>query len=134
MNGLQVTLGITNPDQGQSATGLANYDDRFGLEGKAVYTAGNAKIWAGFSSYEVADTAGDYDATAQEIGASFNAGNLGLVAYYYSGEGNGAGNGLNRLGGRANERDNDGGYLQACLLYTSPSPRDRTRSRMPSSA
>ena len=25
-------------------------------------------------------------------------------------------------------------YLQSCLLYTSPSPRDRTRSRMPSSA
>ena len=23
---------------------------------------------------------------------------------------------------------------EACLLYTSPSPRDRTRSRMPSSA
>jgi len=23
---------------------------------------------------------------------------------------------------------------QACLLYTSPSPRDRTRTRMPSSA
>jgi len=27
-----------------------------------------------------------------------------------------------------------GNYLYACLLYTSPSPRDRTRSRMPSSA
>ena len=27
----------------------------------------------------------------------------------------------------------DGG-LKPCLLYTSPSPRDRTRSRMPSSA
>ena len=26
------------------------------------------------------------------------------------------------------------GYFQPCLLYTSPSPRDRTRSRMPSSA
>ena len=26
------------------------------------------------------------------------------------------------------------GFAQACLLYTSPSPRDRTRSRMPSSA
>ena len=26
------------------------------------------------------------------------------------------------------------GYLHTCLLYTSPSPRDRTRSRMPSSA
>ena len=25
-------------------------------------------------------------------------------------------------------------WLQGCLLYTSPSPRDRTRSRMPSSA
>ena len=25
-------------------------------------------------------------------------------------------------------------YAQSCLLYTSPSPRDRTRSRMPSSA
>ena len=26
------------------------------------------------------------------------------------------------------------GWLYICLLYTSPSPRDRTRSRMPSSA
>ena len=26
------------------------------------------------------------------------------------------------------------GYYNLCLLYTSPSPRDRTRSRMPSSA
>ena len=25
-------------------------------------------------------------------------------------------------------------YVKPCLLYTSPSPRDRTRSRMPSSA
>ena len=25
-------------------------------------------------------------------------------------------------------------FLKGCLLYTSPSPRDRTRSRMPSSA
>ena len=35
-------------------------------------------------------------------------------------------------------RDDDSGLNQiiskACLLYTSPSPRDRTRSRMPSSA
>ena len=28
----------------------------------------------------------------------------------------------------------DAGALSVCLLYTSPSPRDRTRSRMPSSA
>ena len=30
--------------------------------------------------------------------------------------------------------DRPGEYAVACLLYTSPSPRDRTRSRMPSSA
>ena len=29
---------------------------------------------------------------------------------------------------------NNAGAYNACLLYTSPSPRDRTRSRMPSSA
>ena len=29
---------------------------------------------------------------------------------------------------------NDPAIIDACLLYTSPSPRDRTRSRMPSSA
>ena len=28
----------------------------------------------------------------------------------------------------------EGTYYLTCLLYTSPSPRDRTRSRMPSSA
>ena len=28
----------------------------------------------------------------------------------------------------------DNGLADFCLLYTSPSPRDRTRSRMPSSA
>ena len=27
-----------------------------------------------------------------------------------------------------------GGQVIGCLLYTSPSPRDRTRTRMPSSA
>ena len=31
-------------------------------------------------------------------------------------------------------RDDTYGNYQPCLLYTSPSPRDRTRSRMPSSA
>ena len=29
---------------------------------------------------------------------------------------------------------NGGDFTYSCLLYTSPSPRDRTRSRMPSSA
>ena len=38
-------------------------------------------------------------------------------------------NGLNRIFSIDAE-----GIYEACLLYTSPSPRDRTRSRMPSSA
>ena len=34
----------------------------------------------------------------------------------------------------AGESGSGKSYICACLLYTSPSPRDRTRSRMPSSA
>ena len=33
-----------------------------------------------------------------------------------------------------NSLGTDLNLTQTCLLYTSPSPRDRTRSRMPSSA
>ena len=32
------------------------------------------------------------------------------------------------------EGDIDSLYIKTCLLYTSPSPRDRQKSRMPSSA
>ena len=32
------------------------------------------------------------------------------------------------------ENENTVYVVKGCLLYTSPSPRDRTRSRMPSSA
>ena len=35
---------------------------------------------------------------------------------------------------RIQQRSNDVLVVEDCLLYTSPSPRDRTRSRMPSSA
>ena len=34
----------------------------------------------------------------------------------------------------SNEIKKTGANCHICLLYTSPSPRDRTRSRMPSSA
>ena len=40
----------------------------------------------------------------------------------------------NRLGRRFAELGEYGDAIHHCLLYTSPSPRDRTRSRMPSSA
>ena len=38
------------------------------------------------------------------------------------------------LGDEASRFDQYGSSLSACLLYTSPSPRDKTVSRMPSSA
>ena len=55
-------------------------------------------------------------------------GNMDLVATSYDG----------KLAA-ANQYNTEGGaiytdMMSACLLYTSPSPRDRTRSRMPSSA
>ena len=39
-----------------------------------------------------------------------------------------------KLSGMTGTADTEAFELQSCLLYTSPSPRDRTRSRMPSSA
>ena len=39
-----------------------------------------------------------------------------------------------RPGGRCDRISRDGHHFDTCLLYISPSPRDRTRSRMPSSA
>ena len=42
--------------------------------------------------------------------------------------------GAARNAGRTWNSDYQFGSSQTCLLYTSPSPRDRTRSRMPSSA
>ena len=40
----------------------------------------------------------------------------------------------NNLGRSVGYLEYDAYPAMACLLYTSPSPRDRTRSRMPSSA
>ena len=129
MNGLQVQVGLMNPDQGQDTTDQGIFDDRFGLEAQATYSFTNGKVWAGLSSYEVAGT-NDYDANHADVGAQFNAGNLQLTGYYYSGDGGGAGLGLNRLGGdhpnavpnlsaTGQERDQDGGYLQATYVIAS---------------
>ena len=47
----------------------------------------------------------------------------------------GRGGGLHPVGaGQLADDKGERGLLFPCLLYTSPSPRDRTRSRMPSSA
>ena len=52
-----------------------------------------------------------------------------LKARYDSGQVDASGQAKNPFQGGFRQ-----GQFQDCLLYTSPSPRDRTRSRMPSSA
>jgi predicted porin len=145
-NGFQATVGITNPNQGldtdnnlASLTGVngasfGNHlnQDRFGLEGKASYafSADNfsGKIWVGgasqkvkYNTLSVADPTAanfkEYTATAADIGANINAGNVGLTAYYYTGSGAGTttflGNGYSTANGK---RDSDGGYIQATYI------------------
>jgi hypothetical protein len=141
-NGFQATVGITNPNQGTDVGtgGLAGIEggalyganlnqDRFGLEGKASYAFNadnfSGKIWVSGVSNKVKGTATsnatsgalEYTAQAADIGANINAGNAGLTAYYYTGEGVGTtvllGNGYSNANGK---RDSDGGYVQATYV------------------
>jgi hypothetical protein len=127
-NGFQATVGIVNPNMGiQNAHATATntlYQDRFGMEGKASYSFTgdqfSGKVWVGGLSQKVttgSDTVSDYTITAGDIGANVNAGNAGLTAYYYKGEGLGttffASNGFSVANGK---RDSDGGYLQATYI------------------
>jgi predicted porin len=118
MNGFQATVGITNPNQfGADAESV--FQDMFGIEANASYSFSNGKIWVGTAQYEVtADTgaANDWDIDVYEVGANVNFGNLGLTAYAYSGEGAGIifTGAYGASGG--NERDSDGGYVQATYV------------------
>ena len=152
MNGFSATIAITNPNQGNFGaassatvstggttvvTDLELYQDRFGVEGQAMYEFTgdvSGKVWASGASYDVtvgtnsavgAAVASDsYTASVFDIGAAINSGNLGLVAYYYDGEGVGStmmggfagANGSTIIGGKAKKRDSDGGYVQATYI------------------
>ncbi|EDZ64131.1 conserved hypothetical protein [beta proteobacterium KB13] len=143
MNGFTATIAVTNPNQvnstvtttaGVTAGGQLN-QDRLGIEAQAMYewtgdVAG--KVWVSGASYDVTgDTVNDgtvtttaeidsYTATAWDIGANITTGNLGLVAYYYDGDGVGTtlfGNlGAQGTGGKFKKRESDGGYLQATYV------------------
>jgi len=146
MNGFQATIGITNPNQGvfgdaSSAASAATSDtelnqDRFGIEGQVMYSwTGDVsgKVWASAASYDVtAQTTNgsaavttaaidDYTADAYDVGVNLNTGNLGLVAYYYNGDGAGTtifgSSGVDvNTAGKFKTRDSDGGYLQATYV------------------
>ncbi len=144
-NGFQASIGIFNPNQASKAAGIghdadtnanssstdvtaagtaagAALQDRFGLEGQASYTfaADNfkGKIWASGASYDIttSETVA-YTASVADIGANINAGNVGLTAYYYSGEGVGT-TIFGQHGSKSNgaKRDSDGGYIQATYI------------------
>jgi len=141
-NGFQASVGLFNPNQASAAyssgvdidagntgaysataAGSAALQDRFGLEGSAQYAFNgdslNGKLWVSGASYDVTYNASgnSYRAQAADIGGTISAGNLGLTAYYYTGEGVGttifARQGADSNGKR---RESDGGYLQATYV------------------
>ncbi len=125
-NGFQATVALTNPNQfsidssAAVVTGNTAPQDRFGLEGKASYSfAGDVsgKVWVSGASYDVRNAAISYTASVADVGANFNAGNVGLTGYYYSGEGVGTTllgyMGVTSDAAGSQKRDSDGGYLQA---------------------
>jgi len=136
-NGFTVRAGLFNPNQNGDSDVRTTWQDRFGFEGEIAYAFSSGKVWVSGASYDLrtSNTAGsgiEYNADAIDVGASVNFGNMGLVAYYYTGEGVGStGFGGNLLTGTAaggadmgtntagNERESDGGYVQATYVIPS---------------
>ncbi|MBL6685687.1 MAG: porin, partial [Methylophilaceae bacterium] len=125
MNGLQLTVALTNPNQSIESGTQTTYQDRLGLEAGLTYALENGKIWASGASYEVDNGTNTWDATAGDVGINYNFGNLGLTAYAYVTDGVGATmfsgfGGTNALGhDGGNEREGQGGYAQ--VTYVIPS-------------
>jgi len=117
-NGFTAMVGLTNPNNGVSTT---LNQDRFGLEAQLQYEFAAGKVWMSGASYKAkTGTAVEYDAEAIDFGAAVNFGNIGLVAYYYNGDGAGTtvfhGSGATSSGAT---RDSDGGYVQATYVIPS---------------
>jgi len=131
MNGFQATVGLVDPNMFKATTQDV-YQDRMGYEAKAAYSwTGDVagKVWVSGASYDITggstltNAASRNDSvtiSAWDVGASVSAGNLGLVAYYYDGNGNGiTALGLEGLADTTTglkKRDGDGGYLQATYV------------------
>jgi len=118
MNGFSAMVGITNPNNGTNTT---LNQDRFGLEAQLQYEFAAGKVWMSGASYKAKTAAAvEYDAEAIDLGAALNFGNVGLVAYYYNGDGAGTtvfhGSGATSSGAT---RDSDGGYVQATYVIPS---------------
>jgi len=131
MNGFQATVGLVDPNMFKVTT-EDTYQDRMGYEAKASYSwTGDVagKVWVSGASYDITGGAGLSNAASQndsvtisawDIGTAVSYGNLGLVAYYYDGNGNGiTALGLEGLADTTTglkKRDGDGGYVQATYV------------------
>jgi len=136
-NGIALSSGSATGSFATVTTGATElYQDRFGIEGQLMYewtgdVAG--KVWASGASYDVTGsvnanttsaTDDSYTASVYDIGAAITSGNLGVVGYYYDGEGVGTtmmGGWLENTGSYNNgtqlkKRDSDGGYLQVTYV------------------
>jgi predicted porin len=136
-----VTATTTTDSTGDTTTSTSTselYQDRFGIEGQVMYSwTGDVsgKVWASGASYDVTTdgraataqtstttsaTDDSYTADVYDIGAAINVGNLGLVGYYYNGDGVGTtilGTlGANCASNTCKKRDSDGGYVQATYV------------------
>ena len=93
-----------------NSTGYQNV--AIGYKALSLYT-GNANVAMGNQALEDCSTGGQNVAVGHDAGRNITTGAYNTILGYAS---------------------LDGSSSTTCLLYTSPSPRDRTRSRMPSSA
>jgi len=129
-NGFTAKIGVTNPNQvvdvdqvAIAGAGLSAYQDRFGIEGQIEYAFDAGKVWVSGASYKASSDTGagvEWDAEAIDVGAALNFGNLGVVGYYYSGDGAGT-ESYGYLGATTAgvARDSAGGYLQATYVIPS---------------
>jgi hypothetical protein len=117
-NGFTATVGITNPNQGALNSSL--YQDRYGVEGQLQYAFDAGKVWVSGASYKAqVGTTTELDREAVDIGATFNFGNASITGYYYTADGAGTtAFGLYGDDG-SNERESDGGYVQATYVIPS---------------
>lgn len=139
-SGFQVTAAVVEPHTNTPSLASNEYGSNsairhnMGYQAKATYDfAANditGRVWLGgiyqkqqqsTSTGGFWNTSDDYNSRAVEIGGKAQAGNIGLVGYYYDGDGiSGSRTALNGLNYRFGAKSDDtGGYVQA--TYTLPS-------------
>ena len=144
-SGFSIAAGLSSASD--SSTGILTKEgtDSYGIE--AAYTADS---WGVSVAYVYDDNAGDAETTTWGVNGTYSFDLASLSVGYETQETSGTdssgyfigltfpevGPGSVSVGAATagNFADNATEYMTYCLLYTSPSPRDLSTSRMPSSA